>query len=287
MIDSHCHIQFNAYKDDFEEVIKKCREKGVILNCVGSQRDTSVRAIEYAEKYDGIFATIGLHPIHLTSTEVDEEEIHFHSREEVFDYEFYKKLARHQKVVGIGECGLELYHLPSNADKKEILKKQSEGFLAQYKLSKEFDLPLVIHVRDAHSEMIQLLNEITLSLSAPRNEIKGVVHCFTGNWQYAQEYLKLGLYLGFTGVITFPAKKTDPQPQLDLIEVVKQCPLERILIETDAPYLAPQAYRGKRCEPWMVIEVAKKIAEFKNAEISDVLKVTEQNTLKLFNKLHL
>jgi len=212
MIDSHCHIQFNAYKDDAEEVIKKCREMGVKMNCVGSQRDTSIRAVEYAEKYQDICATIGLHPIHLTSTEVDEEETHFHSREEKFDYEFYKKLGSHPKVIGIGECGLELYHLPPEANKAEIIAKQTEGFVEQYKLSKELGLPLVIHVRDAHEEMIDLLK----SFGEP---ISGVVHCYTGDWQYAQEYLKLGLYLGFTGVITFPPKKTDSKPQVDLLKL--------------------------------------------------------------------
>lgn len=278
MIDSHCHIQFNAYKDDADAVINKCRERGVLMNCVGSQIDTSIRAVEYAEKYSDIYATVGLHPVHLFSTEVDEEETKFTSREEKFDYEAYKKLAGHPKVIGIGECGLELYHLPPNADKKEILAKQYEGFLLQYKLAKELDLPLVIHVRDAHPEMIELLK----SLDAP---IKGVVHCYTGNWQYAEDYLNLGLHLGFTGVITFKPKKNNPKPQEEILEVVAKCPLDRMLIETDAPYLAPQAYRGQRCEPWMVVEVAKKIAEVRQIGLEEVVKITEQNTRKLFNKI--
>src|SRR3989339_53937 len=215
MIDSHCHIQFNAYKDDAEAVIKKCREKGVVLNCVGSQRDTSARAVEYAEKYENIYATVGLHPVHLFSTEIDEEENKFTSREEVFDYEFYKKLAGHPKVIGIGECGLELFHLSKGADKGEILRQQKDGFLAQYKLAKELDLPIVIHVRDAHQEMIELLRVIATRPRAgkqspdskiaassangrtPRNDIHGVVHCYTGAWQYAEQYLDLGLHLGF------------------------------------------------------------------------------------------
>jgi len=278
MIDSHCHIQFNAYKDDAEEVIKKCHELGVLMNCIGSQIDTSIRAVEYAEKYPDIYATVGLHPVHLSSTEVDEEEAKFTSHEEKFDYERYKKLANHPKVIGIGECGLELFHLPRNANKEEILMKQKEGFLLQYKLAEDLDLPLVIHVRDAHLEMITLLK----SLNTP---IKGVVHCYTSNWQDAQKYLDLGLHIGFTGVITFPAKKTDPKPHQELLEVVEKCPLDRMLIETDAPYLAPQAYRGQRCEPWMVVEVAKKIAEIKKMNLVEVEKIIEQNTKKLFNKI--
>ncbi len=279
MIDSHCHIQFNAYKDDADAVIKKCQERGVLMNCVGSQMDTSIRAVEYAEKYPDIYATVGLHPIHLFSTEVDEEETKFTSREEKFDYEEYKKLASHPKVIGIGECGLELFHLPKSSNKEEILEKQREGFLLQYKLAKELNLPLVIHVRDAHLEMIELLRSLGMST------IKAVVHCFTGNWQYAKQYLDLGLYLGFTGVITFPAKKTNPKPQEEILEVIAKYQMDRILIETDAPYLAPQAYRGKRCEPWMVVEVAKKIAEVRGFGLEEVVKITEENTRRLFDKI--
>jgi len=275
LIDTHCHIQFNSYKDDYDEVIKRCTEKNMVLNCVGSQIDTSHRAVEYAEKYENIYATIGLHPVHLFSTEVDEEETKFKTREEKFDYEEYKKLAEHSKVIGIGECGLELYHLPENIDKEEVLNKQKEGFLLQYQLAQELNLPLVIHVRDAYDEMVNLLEFLN-------TQINGVVHCYSGNWQQAQRFLKLGLYLGFTGVITFPARKTNSKPTEDLLEVVKNCPLERILIETDAPYLAPQKYRGERCEPWMVEEVAKKIAELKGIKVEEVIEITSNNAKKLF-----
>lgn len=277
LIDTHCHIQFNAYKDDAGEVLKRCREKSMILNAVGSQRDTSVRAVEYAEKYDFIWATVGLHPIHTHEDEVDEGEVKFKSREEDFDYEFYKKLAGHPKVIAIGECGLELYHVPENINKEKFLDKQKEVFLGQIKLAQELDLPLVIHVRDAHKEIMEVLKE--------QQNLKGVVHCYTGNWENAQIYLDMGLYLGFTGVITFPPKKTDPQAQTDLLEVVKNIPLDRILIETDAPYLAPQAYRGQRCEPWMVEEVAKKIAETRGQPLSDIENTVFSNAKKLFTKI--
>lgn len=277
LIDTHCHIQFNAYKDDANEVIKRCTEKGMILNAVGSQKDTSERAVEYAEKYPNIYATVGLHPIHTHETFVDEDEISFKSREEDFDYEFYKKLASHPKVIAIGECGLELFHVPKDLDKDEFLIKQNKAFLEQIKLAKELNLPLVIHVREAHEETLEILNSV--------EKLKGVVHCYTGNWVNAKKYLDMGLYLGFTGVITFPPKKTGPQPQLDLLEVVKNCPLERILIETDSPYLAPQAYRGQRCEPWMVEEVAKKIGEIKETSTEEVIKATSNNALNLFSKI--
>lgn len=278
LIDTHCHIQFNAYKDDEFDVIKRCQDKEMILNAVGSQIDTSRRAVEVANKYDFIYATVGLHPIHLFSTHVDEGEVTFKTREEKFDYNAYKELALNPRTIAIGECGLELFHLPENIDRAEILARQEEGFLEQYRLAIECNLPMVIHVREAQAEMIALLKKLP-------QPIRGVIHCYTGNWEYAQEYLDLGLYLGFTGVITFPPKKTDPTPQLELLEVIKNCPLEKILVETDSPYLAPQAYRGERCEPWMTEEVVKKIAEIKGMSEREVMDIVNRNARELFNKM--
>jgi TatD DNase family protein len=277
LFDTHCHLQFTAYKDDADAVAKKCADRGMLLNVVGSQYETSQRAVEYAEKYPFCFATVGLHPIHLISAKVDEEEVKFKSREEKFDYDKYKVLAQNPKTIAIGECGLELYHLPEGMDAEKAIKIQSVAFVEQYKLAKELDLPMVIHVRDAHRQMIDLLKTLP--------DVRGVVHCYTSNWDFAQEYLNLGLYLGFTGVITFPPKKTDPKTQTDLLEVIEKCPMERILIETDAPYLAPQAYRGERCEPWMVEEVAKKIAEIKGLSTDNVMNQTSDNARRLFTRL--
>jgi len=260
------------------DVVERCKDKNMILNAVGSQIDTSRRAVEVAEKYDFIYATVGLHPVHLFSTHVDEGEVIFKTREEKFDYNAYKELALDPKTIAIGECGLELYHLPENVDRAGVLALQEEAFLEQYRLALECNIPLVIHVRDAHPEMIALLKKLS-------NPIKGVVHCYTGTWEHAQEYLALGLNIGFTGVITFPPKKTNPQPQIDLLEVVEKCPLEKILVETDSPYLAPQAYRGERCEPWMTEEVAKKIAEIKGMSEREIEDITEKNARKLFTKI--
>lgn len=282
LIDSHCHIQFNAYKNDAEEVIRRSLAQEVKMIVVGSQASTSERAVEYARQHDGLWAVVGLHPIHLTSQEVDEEEINFHSREEKFDYDFYKKLASDPKVVGIGETGLDFFHLPKNLTLEEVTKIQIETFIAQAELATELNLPMAIHCRDAHEQLLLILKKFCQDKKMPS---RGVAHCFTGNWLEAKGYLDLGFYIGFTGVITFPAKKTNPQQQLNLIEVVKNTPLNMILVETDAPYLAPQEHRGKRCEPWMVIEVAKKIAEIKNAPFEEVVKQTVKNTLKLFSKI--
>lgn len=313
MIDTHCHIQFQGYQDDREAVLSRCRQKGVVMNAVGTQMDTSKKAVEMAEKYENIYATIGLHPIHLHAKQVDEEESSFLSREEDFDEKFYDELAQSKKVIAVGECGLELFHLPEELDKEKVLEKQREIFIKQYNFAQKHNLPLVIHVRDAYDEMFSLISSLkgeksfgednfgvhnsnviqqvltskdsSLRLSGIRNEPWGVVHCYGGNWQQAEKFLTLGLYIGFTGVITFPARKTDPQPTLDLLEVVEKCPLDRILVETDAPYLAPQAYRGQKCEPWMVEEVVKKIAGIRHLSVEEVEKITLENALRLFNKI--
>lgn len=275
MFDTHCHVQFNGFKKDADEVVKKCGDRGMILNLVGTQKDTSRAGVEMAQKHQFTYASIGLHPVHLFSTHIDEEESKFLSREEDFDYEYYKTLAQNSKVIAIGECGLDLYRLPEGKTITEILEKQKKVFILQYKLAQELNLAMVIHCREAHQQMIDLLKSMTTS-------VRGTVHCYTSNWYFAQQYLDLGLHVGFTGVITFPPRKTDPQVQLDLLEVVKNCPLERMVIETDAPYLAPQAFRGQRCEPPMVEEVIKKIAEIKDISFAEVEKATTENAKRLF-----
>ena len=289
MIDTHAHCHFNAYKDDQDEVIKRSLDKGTIINLVGTQSDTSLRAVELAEKYDGVYASVGLHPEHLFSKYVDKEvrlaggsaeEAENHTEED-FDYNFYKKLARHPKVVGIGECGLDFYHIPEGLSVEKMLPKQREIFLQHIKLAKELGLPLVIHCRDAHEQLLVILSEA----KDPSVDISGTMHCYTSNWSNAEQYLKLGLYIGFTGVITFPPKKSAPKAQEDLLEVVKRIPEERILLETDCPYLSPIPYRGKRGEPWMIEATATKIAELRGISTEEILKITTINALRLFSKM--
>lgn len=278
MFDSHCHLQFNAYKDDREAVIERCLQKGVWCNVVGTQIDTSRAAVALAEQHDGLCATIGLHPIHTTHTEVDEEETVFTSREESFDAVAYGELAQSKKVIAVGECGIELFHLPPDADRGDVLRRQTEVFRAQIDFARAHDLPLVVHIRDAYDETADILESVS-DLPA------GTIHCFSGNWTQAQRFLVMGFYLGFTGVITFPARKTNPRSTEELLAVVKNCPLDRMLIETDAPYLAPQAYRGERCEPWMVVEVMKKIAEIKGVGLETLHQTLTQNFSSLFKKI--
>ncbi len=281
MIDTHAHCHFDAYKDDQDEVIKRSLKKGTIVNLVGTQSDTSRRAVEVAEKYDGVYASVGLHPEHLLSEYIDKDETSRQTNEKNFDYNLYKKLAQHPKVVGIGECGLDFYRIPDGLSIEQILPKQREVFLQHVKLAGELDLPIIIHCREAHQQLTTILREAKHLYP----NLTGTMHCYTGNWINAEEYLKLGMYIGFTGVITFPPKKSDPKAQEDLLEVVKRVPNDRILLETDCPYLSPIPYRGKRGEPWMIEATAVKIAEIKGITLEEVLRITTENALRLFTKI--
>ncbi|MFH0857490.1 MAG: TatD family hydrolase [Candidatus Magasanikbacteria bacterium] len=276
IIDSHCHLQFKAYDNDREEVIQKCLEKGMLLNIVGTQNDTSKEAVELALKYDNFYATIGIHPIQHSKVEVKEEGDSFVSREEQFNESFFDELVQSGKVIGIGETGLDAFHIPDGKLGKEAFEKQKTLFLQHLHFAEKHNLPLVIHVRDAHTEMIELLKSV-------KQPIKGVLHCFTGNTEQAKAYLDLGLYIGLGGVVTFPPKKLDPEPQEELFKAIDMIPLDKILTETDAPYLAPQAYRGERCEPWMTEEVVKFIAKRRKMGESELEGVIEQNFRKLFH----
>ena len=277
MVDSHAHCQFRAYGNGIEPMLERSRQKNTTINIVGTEKGTSLEAVKLAEKYDFTYATIGLHPGHLFSDYHDEGESEIKINEKDFDVNFYESLAKHPRVIGIGECGLDLYRLPENILRDVALAKQTEVFLKEAELANKYNLPLVIHCRDAHDELIKLMSKL--------KKLSGTVHCYTSNWDYAKKYLDLGLYIGFTGIITFPPQKKNPNVQEDLWQVVKNMPLERILIETDCPYLAPVPYRGKQGEPWMVEEVAKKIAELRNEPLELVIKKTTENAFRLFTKM--
>lgn len=275
LFDSHCHLQFKAFDANRDEVIGRCLEKGMQMLTVGTQRDTSAAAVELAKTGHGqIFAAVGLHPVHLHPRYVDEKEGAFKSREEDFDYAYYRELAQAPEVIAIGETGLDFYHMPEDMPREDVVKKQTEVFTQHIKLAQELNKAMVIHCRDAYRELVDLLKQYP--------GIRGTVHCFTGNEEEAELLLGLGLHIGFTGIITFPPRAENPQAQERLLEAVRRVPLERLLIETDAPYLAPAAYRGKQCEPWMVEEVAKKVAELKDLDIALIKNATAENAEKLF-----
>lgn len=270
-IDTHSHLNFNAYKEDADEVVKRSLRDGVWMVNVGSTYETSLRAIKIAERYDkGVYAAVGLHPIHLAEgifkAKLDKEEVSFQTKEEDFDYEKYKKLTESGKVIAIGEIGLDYYYRPKTSKKlNEYKNRQKEVLIKQLDLAEELNLPVIFHCRAAHQDLIEILKN-------QNGRIKGVIHCFTGNAAEMQEYLSMGFFLGLNGIIF----------KLDLTEVVKKAPLDRILIETDCPYLTPEPMTGRN-EPLYVKYVAEKIAEIKKLSCQEIINVTFNNAVKLFN----
>lgn len=285
LIDSHCHLQFNAYANDAETLIKKTLAEGVFMITVGAQKTTSQKAIQFAEKYDGIWAAVGLHPNHLVApTYIDESElsaIDQQTNAEIFDPEFYRALARHPKCVAIGECGLDYFHLPENMNRDEVIAQQQDIVRVHFDLADELKLPVIIHCRDAYQDQIKLLQEY---VDAGKLARCGVVHCFGGSLEEAETFIQLGFKIGFTGTITFPPRKNDVliDGLTPVQHIAREIPLQHLLIETDAPYLTPVPHRGKRNEPLYVKFVAEKIAEIKNISFAEVANTTFENTERLF-----
>ncbi len=252
--DSHSHLNFKAFNGDYDKIIKKCLEENLWLINVGSQYNTSEKAVAIAGNYEkGIWAAIGLHPTHVG--------------DEVFDYQKYLALAKNSdKVVAIGETGLDYYRTTD----PQLRVKQKELFLNHLKLAQELDKPLIIHCREAYDELIEILNSKSSILNS---KSPGVIHCFSGDSQQAKQYLDLGLYLGFTGIITYSS---------DYDAIIRDMPLQKILVETDCPYLAPVPHRGQRNEPLYVKYVAQKIAEIRGLLIEKIAEQTYQNAIGLF-----
>ncbi len=274
-IDNHAHLNLNAFKDDYKDAVKRASDVGVQIINVGTQRDTSKRAVEIAEEC-GCYAIVGLHPVHTSKSFHDIQELgeggqEFTSRGEVFDYEYYKSLALNPKVVGIGECGLDYFRTEEGT--KEIQKKVFEE---QIKLAIELDKPLMLHIRssngtvDAYEDVLSILNTYYL---IHHTRLRGDVHFFAGTNEIVDQFLELGFTFSFTGAITY-GKNYD--------EVIKRIPLDRILSETDCPFVAPVPYRGKRNEPAYVVEVVKKIAEIKSLPFEEVAEQLLKNSKKLF-----
>ena len=280
LVDTHCHAHDTdgppnfSFKEDSDAVVRSALAKDVQMVMVGTHRKTSAEAVACAERYDGVWAAVGLHP-----TDVLEE-----SRE-TFDVEFYRALSRHPKTVAVGEMGFDYFHVDEHTPVEEQRRHQAEIFEAGARLAIEEGLPVVIHCRDAHDDQIGLIEKIWGAYTegdAPR----GVIHCFTGSWHDAKRYFKLGFYVSFTGVITFPPRKSDIAAGKELLtDVVKKAPLGMIMVETDAPYLAPMPHRGERNLPEYVEEVARKVAELKGISFEEVCDATTANARRLFSKM--
>lgn len=263
--DSHTHVNFAAYNDDREAVILRAKDAGVAMNVVGTQLDTSTSAVALAEKYDNVFATIGLHPIHTSKSYHDAQELgagakEFTSRGEIFDSKSYEALGRNPRVIAVGECGLDYYRAEANT--KELQKKT---FIEQIELANKLGKPLMLHIRNAYADALEILQA--------HAKVRGDVHFFAGDWETAKKFLDFGFTLSFTGVITFTH---------DYDEVIKNAPLDMILSETDAPYVTPVPYRGKRNEPAHVIEVVRSIANIRGQDLETVASQLFSNARRVF-----
>jgi len=250
-IDTHCHLDLEDFDTDRDTVIDRARESGVdcIVN-IGISLESSRRSVELSRKYEFVYASVGIHPH--DSDKVNPEAI-----------DSLKELASDKKVIAVGETGLDYYRDLSPRD------KQKQTFIRFINLAKELDLPLVIHDRDAHADVLNILSDNT---AAP---VKGVMHCFSGDSEFVKQCLDLGLYISFTGNLTFSSASK-------LRETAKAVPLERLLLETDAPYLAPQKLRGKRNEPAYIRFLAEELAGIHDTSVEKIAGVTSTNAKKLF-----
>lgn len=282
LFDSHSHPHFAAYREDSDEVIRRALDNGIQMLLVGTHAATSKATVECAERYDGVWAAIGLHPVHVTDGYFDpNEDAHptsekidggFRRRAEVFDAEFYRALAQSsKKVVAIGETGLDYYRLEgSDAEKEDIKALQRKTFVAQAELAGELGLTIVVHCREAHDDAFEILKQAKQKYPY----LRVIIHCFTGKPEEAERHLTLGAFISFPGIITFAR---------DWDDFIKRAPLDRLLVETDCPYLTPVPFRGKRNEPAYVEYTARKMAEIRNQPFEEVAKATFENTRRALN----
>ena len=251
LFDTHVHLNAEQYKEDLEEVINRAQLEGVSkMVVVGFDTPTIKKAIELAEKYSFIYASVGWHPVDAIDM-TDQDLI------------WLEELAAHPKVVALGEMGLD-YHWDKSP--KDI---QKEVFRKQISLAKRVKLPIIIHNREATHDIVEILKE------EGAEEVGGIMHCFSGSIETAKECMNLNFYISFGGPVTFKIAK-------NVKEVAAQIPLDKLLIETDCPYLTPHPFRGKRNEPSYVKLVAEEIAQLKNLSFDEIARKTTTNAKKLF-----
>lgn len=251
LVDTHAHLDDVKYESDLDEVIARAAEYGVTrIISMGDTMTASQNAVKIAEKYDGIFAGTGVHPQEALSLVAG-------------DYDRLAEMMTHPKVKVLGEIGLDYYY--ENASRE----KQQEIFIRQLDVARQMHMPVSIHDRDAHGDTMAILKKEGKGLT-------GSIHCFSGSWEMAKELLKMGWFLGVDGPLTFKNAAKLP-------EIIAQIPLDRLLLETDSPYLAPVPKRGRRNEPAYVKYIAEKVAEIRNIPLEEVAQQTTQNAVNLFN----
>ncbi len=253
LIDTHCHLDFPDFKDQRDAVVQRARDAGVkrmITICTHASRFAGVK--EVAETYDDVFCSLGVHP--------------HHSGEdgELVETKWLVEQSKYKKVVGLGETGLDYYY---NNSPKEL---QQESFRRHIHASLETDLPLIVHTRDADADTYEILK------SEGQGRLRGLLHCFSSGAKLAEQAVEMGFYLSLSGIVTF--KKSQ-----ELRDIVKNIPLEKILVETDAPFLAPMPHRGRTNEPAYVVHTAAAVAEVKGVSLEELGNITTANALRVFN----
>ena len=253
IIDTHCHLDDERYNDDIEDVLEKARLKGVDKFIIpGADPDSLARAVELAEKYEGIYFSVGVHPYDARN----------------YDRSYLEQFIMHPKCVAIGECGLDYFRLPESAEEIEEEKKiQKEVFLDQILWAKKIQKPLIVHIRESSADCLEMLDEYA-------GEEGGVLHCYNAD-ESLLKLAKKNFYYGIGGVLTFKNARK-------LINVYPKIPHEKLLIETDAPYLTPHPHRGKRNEPSYTTFVADKMAELSDLSRSDIENISTSNAQRLF-----
>lgn len=249
IFDTHSHYDDEKFNPDRDELLNALQSQGVsfAVTC-GCDLSTTEFNKNLAEKYDYIYFAAGFHPENLEGASIN-------------DIDKIEEYARHEKCVAIGEIGLDYYWMSSSKE------KQREFLVKQIELVKRLDMPVIVHDRDAHGDTLDILKE---------TRPQGVVHCFSGSKEMAREIIKLGMYIGLNGVATFKnARKS--------LEVVKEIPLERLVLETDCPYLAPEPHRGKRNDSSLIPHIAEKIAEVLQMDAQEILNITAENAKRLYN----
>jgi len=253
LVDIHSHIQFSQYRDDREEVLARMRDKNVDSIVVGVDLKSSKEAVALAEQHDNLYASVGLHP-----NDVFKED---------FNTEEFGKLLENKNTVSVGECGLDYFR---TEETKENKQKQKEVLEKHIELALKFDLPLMLHCRNAYDDLAEMLKQ---KKKEHGDKLRGNVHFFAGSWDAAQKFLDLGFTLSFTGVITFTN---------DYDEVIENMPIDMIMSETDCPFVAPVPHRGKRNEPSYVDSVVERIAEIKKQEVEKVTDIISNNVKRVF-----
>lgn len=249
LFDTHAHYDARRFDSDRHELLASMQQNGVgrILNA-GCDLESSRMAIELAHQYDFLYAAVGSHPDdadHVDGALVDT----------------YRELAKDKKVVAIGEIGLDYYY------EDVPREQQKKAFRMQMELARELNLPVIVHERDAHGDGLEIVKDFP--------DVTGVFHCYSGSLEMARELVKLGWYVGFTGVLTFKnARKA--------LEVAENVPLHRIVLETDCPYMAPEPYRGKRCDSTMLPRMAEKLAQLRDKTMEEIEQITWENGCRLF-----